>query len=196
MADELNNMLANLKFSETEQERGICQSSINSDIQGYEAWALGKFMWEEKINREAMYRVLKHYGILRNQLTSWQWQMACSWVRVKLDIPKPLRCVVYMVGADGEEILCAIKYEQLSTFCYLCDCIRHHTYKCGMYERTKRVESPKFQYGNWLRVQMGQLNQSIDMWGNGIETIKGGGWKKGENGRPESTVDEGNFVMM
>lgn len=44
MAYELNDMLANLKFSETEQERVICQSSIKSDMQGYEALALGKFM--------------------------------------------------------------------------------------------------------------------------------------------------------
>ncbi|KAK5832999.1 hypothetical protein PVK06_016808 [Gossypium arboreum] len=73
-------------------------------------------------------------------------------VRVKLNTSKPLRRVVYMVGAKGEEILCAIKYEQLPTFCYLCVCIGHHTHKCGMYERIKGVENPEFQYGNWLRV--------------------------------------------
>ncbi|MBA0864255.1 hypothetical protein Goshw_001061 [Gossypium schwendimanii] len=79
-------------------------------------------------------------------------------VRVKLDIFKPLRRVHYMVGAEGEEILCTINYERLPTFCYLCGCIGHHTHKCGMYERIKGVENLEFQYGNWLRAQMGQLN--------------------------------------
>ncbi|MBA0557343.1 hypothetical protein Golob_014418 [Gossypium lobatum] len=31
----------------------------SNNSQGFKAWAIGKIMFEEKVNREAMYRVLK-----------------------------------------------------------------------------------------------------------------------------------------
>ncbi|MBA0730902.1 hypothetical protein Golax_022859 [Gossypium laxum] len=81
-----------------------------------------------------------------------------------MDIFKPLRRVVYLVRAYDEEILCAIKYERLPTFCYLCSCIGHHAHKCGQFEKIKRAGNPKFQYGNWLRAQIGQPNVGMGMW--------------------------------
>ncbi|PPD78727.1 hypothetical protein GOBAR_DD24350 [Gossypium barbadense] len=35
----------------------------STNMQGYEAWAVGKIMSGEKVNREAMYRVLKSLWI-------------------------------------------------------------------------------------------------------------------------------------
>ncbi|MBA0664790.1 hypothetical protein Goklo_004741, partial [Gossypium klotzschianum] len=46
-------------FSESEKGKVVCQGSTKSDLRGFEAWTIGKFMSGEKINREAMYRVLK-----------------------------------------------------------------------------------------------------------------------------------------
>ncbi|MBA0568741.1 hypothetical protein Golob_006211, partial [Gossypium lobatum] len=52
-------LLVNLKFSESEKERVVCQNATELDIQGFEAWVVGKIMAEEKINREAIFRALK-----------------------------------------------------------------------------------------------------------------------------------------
>ncbi|MBA0556589.1 hypothetical protein Golob_026674, partial [Gossypium lobatum] len=41
-------------------------------------------------------------------------------VRVKLDVSKPFRRVVHLVGREETEIVCTIKYEQLPVFCYIC----------------------------------------------------------------------------
>ncbi|MBA0855909.1 hypothetical protein Goshw_020944, partial [Gossypium schwendimanii] len=39
-------------------------------------------------------------------------------VREKIDVSKPLRRMVYLVGQEDAEIVCTIKYEQLPAFCY------------------------------------------------------------------------------
>ncbi|MBA0585757.1 hypothetical protein Gorai_016522 [Gossypium raimondii] len=39
-------------------------------------------------------------------------------VREKIDVSKPLRRVVYLVGQEDAEIVCSIKYERLPAFCY------------------------------------------------------------------------------
>ncbi|PPR89919.1 hypothetical protein GOBAR_AA30768 [Gossypium barbadense] len=92
-------------------------------------------------------------------------------VRVKLDISKPLRQVIYIVGIDEDEIMCATKYERLPTFCYTCSCRGHHTKKCGQAKSIKGIDNPKFQYG----IGEGQ---------------------KGVDGRFESTAQEEGFVMI
>ncbi|MBA0618692.1 hypothetical protein Godav_027997 [Gossypium davidsonii] len=58
MADDINALLKNLKFSEEESVR-VISSNIVTNYQGFEAWAVGKIMAIEKPNREAMYRVLR-----------------------------------------------------------------------------------------------------------------------------------------
>lgn len=112
-----------------------------------------------------------------------------------MDISKLLRRLVYLVGADCEETLCAIKYDSLPTFYYLCGCIRHHTHKCDQFEKVKGITNLNFQYGNWLRAQIRQPNVGIGMWWNGIETIMAVGAHEGEGERSGSTAREGDFVM-
>ncbi|PPR91156.1 hypothetical protein GOBAR_AA29530 [Gossypium barbadense] len=51
-------------------------------------------------------------------------------VKVKIDILKPLRRVVYFVGKEDAEIVCAIKYERFPAFCYKCGIVGHKTQKC------------------------------------------------------------------
>ncbi|MBA0780567.1 hypothetical protein Gotri_004657 [Gossypium trilobum] len=59
MAEDINNLLARLKFSEEESTSVVGLRKDSMDDQGYEAWAIGKVLSKDKINREAMYRVLK-----------------------------------------------------------------------------------------------------------------------------------------
>lgn len=92
-------------------------------------------------------------------------------IRVKLDTSKPLRRVVYMVGKDGKELMCTIKYERLPTFCYVCGCIGHNTRRCELY--AQEMSSSEFQFGNWLRVQLGRSSQGPGRWRNGVEILGG-----------------------
>ncbi|MBA0824020.1 hypothetical protein Goarm_020707, partial [Gossypium armourianum] len=54
MADDKNELLERLNFSEEEPIRVISTNRNEVNTQGYEAWAVGKIMAKEKINREAM----------------------------------------------------------------------------------------------------------------------------------------------
>lgn len=56
-------------------------------------------------------------------------------VRVLMDTMKPLRRVVNMVGQNGKELLCHLKYERLPIFCYICGKIGHSTIKCIQYSK-------------------------------------------------------------
>ncbi|PPR96064.1 hypothetical protein GOBAR_AA24607 [Gossypium barbadense] len=58
MADDINDLLKNLKFSEEKSVR-VISSNIVYDYQGFEAWAVGKIITMEKPNREAICRVLR-----------------------------------------------------------------------------------------------------------------------------------------
>lgn len=37
----------------------VCDDVCKMDMMGYEAWAVGKILAKDKINREVMYHVLK-----------------------------------------------------------------------------------------------------------------------------------------
>lgn len=52
-------------------------------------------------------------------------------VHNKLDTFRPLRRVVCMVNREGKDIIYAIKYERLPSFCYICGNISHNTQHCG-----------------------------------------------------------------
>lgn len=101
---------------------------------------------------------LKVGGVVGKVLaTNWRDREGC-WidyirVRVKLDVAKLLRRVVYMLGVDGKEIVCTIKYERLPTFCYMCDHIGHNTQRCERY--TQGMSSDDYQYESWMLVQVG-----------------------------------------
>ncbi|MBA0716194.1 hypothetical protein Golax_015046 [Gossypium laxum] len=51
MANDINALLKNLKFSKEESVR-VISSNIVTNYQGFEAWAVGKIMAIEKPNRE------------------------------------------------------------------------------------------------------------------------------------------------
>ncbi|MBA0609098.1 hypothetical protein Godav_021218 [Gossypium davidsonii] len=241
MAKDINVLLERLNFSEEESKRVISTNTKPSNIQGYEAWVVGKIMSGEKVNREAMYRVLKSYGLLRkknenpkpdpvalrsmfvcdvtickgprtynyvfNIMPLWiriynipMEQMdrqvaidvgkaigevvAIDWrdrdqgwtdhirIRVRIDVLKPLRRVVHLVGSKGSKTICTIKYERLPAFCYICGLIGHTTQKCNRKEEHLVTGNISFQYGSWLRVQLGGTTQTRGNWRNGIEILE------------------------
>lgn len=78
-------------------------------------------------------------------------------VQVRLDTVKPLKRVVYMVAKDGKEVLCAIKYECLPTFCYVCGRIGHNAQRCDQFSQGMSIFY--FQFSSLLLVQLMQVSQ-------------------------------------
>ncbi|MBA0675444.1 hypothetical protein Goari_016988, partial [Gossypium aridum] len=58
MAEDINNLFSRLTFTEEEANQVVGMNKLSPNFHGHEAWAVGKVMSTEKINREAMYRVL------------------------------------------------------------------------------------------------------------------------------------------
>ncbi|PPR92751.1 hypothetical protein GOBAR_AA27918 [Gossypium barbadense] len=54
----INGFLERLKFSDEESVQ-VVSTNAGNNLQGFESWAVGKFMAEMKPNREAMYRVFR-----------------------------------------------------------------------------------------------------------------------------------------
>ncbi|MBA0756104.1 hypothetical protein Gogos_022415 [Gossypium gossypioides] len=190
MGEDINELLERLTFSEEESRKVISSNRFSTNPKGYEAWAVGKTMSNEKINREAMSRVLKSLWFIKEEVSfvaltegiilvkfgttedrdgGWTEYIR---VKIKIDVSKPLRRVVYHVGGEEKEIVCAIKYERVRTFCYICGIMGHSTQKCD--KRVEHLESGKnsFQFGSWLRVQVNGNGQARGNWRNGVEIIE------------------------
>ncbi|KAB1998687.1 hypothetical protein ES319_D12G107100v1 [Gossypium barbadense] len=69
MDEDINDMLERLKFSKEESKRLINTKQNNENLQGYEAWVVGKIMAKEKLNQEAMYRVLKSLWFTKDEVS-------------------------------------------------------------------------------------------------------------------------------
>ncbi|MBA0772299.1 hypothetical protein Gotri_007708 [Gossypium trilobum] len=69
MVEDINELLERLNFSEEKSIRVISTNKNEAKTHGYEAWAVGKIMAKEKINREAMYRVLKSLWFTKEEVS-------------------------------------------------------------------------------------------------------------------------------
>lgn len=78
-----------------------------------------------------------------------------------------------MVGKEGMEIMCVIKYERLPTFCYVYGRIGHNT--CAQF--SPGMSKIEFRFRSWLRVQLTQAPQGPSRWRNRIESSKEKNWK-------------------
>ncbi|KAK5812074.1 hypothetical protein PVK06_027473 [Gossypium arboreum] len=74
-------------------------------------------------------------------------------LRIKIDVFKPLRRMVHLVGSDGIKTVCTIKYERFARL------IGHTTQKCSRKEEHNETGNSSFQYGSWLKVQLGGTTQ-------------------------------------
>ncbi|MBA0849715.1 hypothetical protein Goshw_019803 [Gossypium schwendimanii] len=59
MVEDINELQNKLSFLEEEATKVMSTKVGSNSSQGFEAWAIGKVMSEEKVNREAMYHVFK-----------------------------------------------------------------------------------------------------------------------------------------
>ncbi|KAK5833778.1 hypothetical protein PVK06_017636 [Gossypium arboreum] len=68
MEEDISSMLAKLKFSEEEGMRVVNTKEDLGNSNGCINWAIEKLMTEEKINREAMYRVFKSLWFTKEEV--------------------------------------------------------------------------------------------------------------------------------
>lgn len=61
---------------------------------------------------------------------SEDWIGPIIWIRVAMDLEKPLRRGIMIRHIDDKELLCPIRYERLSDFCYECGLIEHTLREC------------------------------------------------------------------
>ncbi|MBA0575724.1 hypothetical protein Golob_024102, partial [Gossypium lobatum] len=66
--EDINKLLEKLKFSEEEATKVVSTKLGSINSQGFEAWAIGKIMFVEKVNREAMYRVFKSLWFTKEEV--------------------------------------------------------------------------------------------------------------------------------
>ncbi|KAG8493180.1 hypothetical protein CXB51_010593 [Gossypium anomalum] len=92
-------------------------------------------------------------------------------LKIKINISNPMRRVVKLVGRDGIEIICALKYKILPTFCYYYGRIGHTIKKCKSRDRYSSFDVLNLQYGSWLRVNFVALSQERGIGRNGIEIM-------------------------
>ncbi|MBA0711256.1 hypothetical protein Golax_010455 [Gossypium laxum] len=117
-------------------------------------------------------------------------------IRVKIDVLRPLRRVVHLVGSEGTETVCAIKYERLPAFCYICGLIGHTTQKCNRKEEHLETNNLNFQYGSWLKPQLGGPTQARGNQRNGIEILeKKINQREETNGNKDGNGEENDLTM-
>ncbi|XP_022156711.1 uncharacterized protein LOC111023555 [Momordica charantia] len=58
-------------------------------------------------------------------MSSYDWVRPFLWVRVKINVLKPLRRGLKVKTSDGKDIWCPLRYERLPDFCYGCGCVGH-----------------------------------------------------------------------
>ncbi|MBA0704940.1 hypothetical protein Golax_017162 [Gossypium laxum] len=68
MVEDINELLNKLSFLEEEATRVMITKVGSNSSQGFEAWAIGKVMSEEKVNREAMYHVFKSLWFTKEEV--------------------------------------------------------------------------------------------------------------------------------
>ncbi|MBA0748111.1 hypothetical protein Gogos_004963, partial [Gossypium gossypioides] len=115
------------------------------DFNGHEAWAVGRVMSTEKINREGMYRVLKSIWFTKEPVTF-------------VSIPEGHFLVKFGSLEDRTRIF-------NMSHCLFDQCL---------FSMLPFVESDEsdLKFGNWLRVKLGQSNSYGGIWPNGVEILR------------------------
>ncbi|PPS13247.1 hypothetical protein GOBAR_AA07397 [Gossypium barbadense] len=158
MVEDINAQLGKLNFSEEESKRVFSLKLKSNDTQGQKTWVIEKIMGQEfeaftfnispfwvrvfnihfhHMDREEAIKVGRAIGEVA--VIDWHYKDG-GWVnyirlRVKIDVLKPFRRVVHLVDRDGTKIDCAIKYERLLVFFYICSLIGHSTKKYNRKEK-------------------------------------------------------------
>lgn len=74
------------------------------------------------------------------------------WIRVEVDVSKPLCRGRIVVLENDREIWVSFKYEKLSNFCYWCGMVSHDEKECEVWLSSKgTISMTNREYGAWLR---------------------------------------------
>lgn len=74
------------------------------------------------------------------------------WVRVVVDVSRPLCCGRKVILESDKEIWVSFKYEKLLNFCYVCGMVSHDDKECEVWLASKgTISIEKQEYGVWLR---------------------------------------------
>ncbi|MBA0640716.1 hypothetical protein Goklo_023625 [Gossypium klotzschianum] len=183
MAEDINVLLERLNFSEEESVRVISFIERLSKPQGYEAWVVGKIMSGEKVNKNAMYRVLKplwftkenvnfvklkvgvilvKFGAIEDRTwilnpSPWLFDHDRKWtkyIRVRVKID---------VQKPLHRVVHLLKNDGNKTICAIkYERLQAFCYRCRIISHTtKKCEKKEehneqnFQYGNWLQAMVG-----------------------------------------
>lgn len=68
MVEDINVLLERLNFSEEESIRFFSLNMSSTNVKGYKAWAVGKIMFDEKVDRDTMYHVLKSLSFTKEDV--------------------------------------------------------------------------------------------------------------------------------
>ncbi|KAF5477140.1 hypothetical protein F2P56_003812 [Juglans regia] len=80
-----------------------------------------------------------------------------KYIRIKVEITKPLKQGFMMPRVGNHEVWVAFKYEKLSDICYACGRLGHSQIFCGY------LSSPptRLSYGPWLRAEFNNIPENI-----------------------------------
>ena len=68
------------------------------------------------------------------------------WVRIKMDLTKPLICFVTLEVEGKQNMIFQVLYEKIPEFCNVCGLLGHVVLECG-----NGVHPPEaMQYGRWM----------------------------------------------
>jgi len=92
------------------------------------------------------------------------------WVKVKIDVTKPL-CRGRKIGlSNGEESWVSFKYERMPNLCYWCRRLTHYDKECSTWLKRKgTLRKNDQQFGSWLRANTPNLAKKTIIYVTGYE---------------------------
>ncbi|MBA0731170.1 hypothetical protein Golax_022962 [Gossypium laxum] len=182
MAEDINNLLARLKFSEEESTSVVGLRKDSMDDQGYEAWAIGKVLSKDKINREAMYRVLKLIWFTKEPV-SFVFMDEGAYL-VKFGIIEDRTRILNMAPWLFDQCLFSILTQVVVDI-------------GGMLgELVANIGGIERAYGNWLRVKLDQSKSNVGNWRNGVEFLGGARISSNINAMEGGENEEGDTILQ
>ncbi|KAL8502097.1 hypothetical protein ACS0TY_021279 [Phlomoides rotata] len=76
------------------------------------------------------------------------------WIKVKVDLRKPLKIGIMLEMGTAKCVWIDFKYERLPSFCYLCGLLGHMRHECDLADGGDEVEdlaNEKLPFGEWMR---------------------------------------------
>ncbi|MBA0834152.1 hypothetical protein Goarm_006532 [Gossypium armourianum] len=189
MVEDINELLKRLNFSEEKSIRVISTNKTEANTHSYEAWAMGKIMAKEKINREAMYRVLKSLWFTKEEVSFFVLNEGVVLVKFGNieDRTRILNLMPWLFNQCLFTMLPFIKGQEIAIDVGKAigevvanggwtEFIRLRV-KVDVLRPLRRVvhlietNNLSFQHGSWFKVQIGGFTQNRGNWRNGIEIL-------------------------